>query len=468
MKYVQYLLVFFAIGGLAACSDDDDDHDYIPPAASAAELRVTHASPDAPKVNVYVDGALALEAVDYKDSSGILSRAAGDVEVEVRGILADGSELSVIGPTTLALSAETRTDVIAYDTLLAGEDINIKPLVLPALDISETVAQVRVSIVHAAPAVADVDIYVSAPEDDIASVTPIDAGFGDVAGPVDLMASTEYRVRITPDGSATVVYDSGTLSFPAGTDLVVAAVENTTGVGDNPVNLLAIGADGAAEVLDVVSGSNAEIRVVHNSADTPAVDLLVNGNKALSGLTFPNATMYDELSAPAGTYNVVVAATTDNTIAPISADLSVEAAKSYTTVAIGALNGITDNTLSAVVTQDARRDVATQALLRVIHGSFAVAAEIPVDVYLTATADISSAGAAVSALAYGEFTEQLAVTPGEYVITVTAAGDKSVVAFSSGAAIALDGAGNYTVIARDPAAGEDPGSNLVLATILTD
>lgn len=190
-------------------------------------------------------------------------REPGDVSVEVRGLLADGSELSVIGPSTLTLEADTRTDVIAYDKLLNGSDINIKPLILPALDISEEVEQVRVTVVHAAPAVADVDIYLSAPADDLSGLTPIDASFGDVAGPVELMADSQYRVRITPDGSSTVAYDSGTLSFPAGTDLVLAAIENTTGVGDNPVNLLAIGPDAANEVLDTVSGSNAEVRVVH-------------------------------------------------------------------------------------------------------------------------------------------------------------------------------------------------------------
>jgi hypothetical protein len=51
---------------------------------------------------------------------------------------------------------------------------------------------------------------------------------------------------------------------------------------------------------------------------------------------------------------------------------------------------------------------------------------------------------------------------------VTAAGDKSVVAFSSAAPVPLEGGVNYTIIARDPAVGEDPTPNLILPTILTD
>jgi hypothetical protein len=460
MKYPRLLTLVAGVLAISACSDsDNDDQSAVPPPAQA-QMRITHASPDAPKVNVYVDGALALEGVDYKQSSGIITRAAGAVEIEVRGLLADGSETSVIGPAQLELAENTRTDVVAINTLAA-----IEPTLITDDD-TAAVSGVEVRVLHAAPAVANVDIYVTGPDDDIASVTPVKAGFGDAAGPLALEPETNYRVRITPENSATVVYDSGTLSFPAGTDLLLVAVENTTGIGSNPVNLLAVGADSASEVYDASTG--AQVRVVHNSADTPAVDVIVDGNTALSGLTFPNATDYEQLEAPAGTYNVVVAATTDNTIAPINVDLTLEQARSYTAIAIGALNGISDNTITAVVTEDERRNIATEARVRVVHGSYAVAAEIPVDVFLTADADISAATPAINNLTYGTATAQLPVSPGDYVITVTAAGDKSVVAFSSAAPVPLEGGVNYTIIARDPAVGEDPTPNLILPTILTD
>lgn len=446
------------------CSDDDDD--FIP-AANDAQVRITHASPDAPRVNVYVDGARVLEAVDYKDSA-LLELPSGSYSVEVRGLLPDGSELSVIGPADIPLETDTRTDVVAYDTLLSGETINIKPFIAPAADISEPVAGVSVTAFHAAPAVADADVCVTGPDDAISSVTPVDLAFGEFAGPLALEAETPYRVRITPDGSDSVVYDSGPLSFADGAEVFLVAVENTNGIGDNPVNLLALNDGSADEVFDVTSGSNAAVRVVHNSADTPAVDVIVDGTTALSGLTFPNATAYDELLAPAGNYNVVVAATADNAIAPIDEDLTLDAATSYTVTAIGALNGISDNTLEPLLTVDDRRAVATEARLRVAHGAFAVASEIPVDVYLSSGVDISMVDPAISDLAYGENTEQLPVAPGAYVVTVTAAGDRNAVVYSSGVALDFDAAVNYTAIARDPASGEDLGTNAITLTLLTD
>ncbi|WNO10220.1 DUF4397 domain-containing protein [Teredinibacter sp. KSP-S5-2] len=462
MKIFNMFLVSLVMVFLTACGGDNNNSNYVYMPKKEGELRVTHASPDAPAVNVYVDGELVLADVDYKVSSGNLVMEEGIYSVEVRGILPDDSEVSVIGPVDITISDDVRTDVVAWDKLFNGTDLNIKAAVLNN-DIS-TVSQVEVAILHAAPQVADVDIYVSSPGEDISTLTPLDAGFGGYIEPVELMADTDYQVRITADGSPDVVYDSGTLSFPAGTELTLIAVENTTGIGANPVNLLAVGKDGASEVLD--NQTQAEVRVVHNSADTPEVDILVNGTEVLANVAYPNSAAYEAVSAPTGTYTVTVAAAADNSIAPIEESLSLVNGMSYTVVAVGGLNSVTDETLEAVVTSDNRRSVVTQASLRVIHGSYAVAESIPVDVYLTDSAVITDATAAIENLAYRAVTDELPVAAGDYYITVTAAGDKSTVAFAAGP-VTLNAGTNYTVIARDPGTGET-GSPLILATILSE
>ena len=349
MIRLRKIVAFLIVPLLIACSDSNNNNSGPTPgpAVEPAQLRVTHASPDAPAVNVYVDGTLALEAVDYKQSSGLISfDEPGTLEVEVRGILPDGSEVTVIGPAEITLEENIRTDIVAYDTVFDDTgSLNIKPAILDPVTIEADITDVRVSVLHAAPQVGAVDIYVTAPEDDLANTTPIDAGFGDSAGPVALEADTAYQVRITPDGDTTVVYDSGPLSFPAGTELLLIAVENTFKVGANPVNLLAVGPEGATEVLDVNMG--AEVRVVHNSADTPPVDVLIDGTEVIDALAFPSATAYDDIQAPPGTYNVVVAADADNSIAPIDVDVTLEATQSYTAIAVGSL---AESTIEPILT----------------------------------------------------------------------------------------------------------------------
>lgn len=467
MIRLRKIAAFLIVPLLIACSDSNNNNSGPTPgpAVEPAQLRVTHASPDAPAVNVYVDGTLALEAVDFKQSSGLISfDEPGTLEVEVRGILPDGSEVTVIGPADITLEENIRTDIVAYDTVFDNTgSLNIKPAILDPVTIEADIADVRVSVLHAAPQVGAVDIYVTAPEDDLANTTPIDAGFGDSAGPVALEADTAYQVRITPDGDTTVVYDSGPLSFPAGTELLLIAVENTFKVGANPVNLLAVGPEGATEVLDVNMG--AEVRVVHNSADTPPVDVLIDGTEVIDALAFPSATAYDDIQAPPGTYNVVVAADADNSIAPIDVDVTLEATQSYTAIAVGSL---AESTIEPILTVDERRNIATAAIIEVVHGSSLVAAEIPVDVYLSTDGVIADLDPAIQNLAYTETTGQIPLTPGDYWITVTAAGDKSVVAFDTGGLLALEGGVNYTIIARDPSAEEVSGLPLIRVTLLTD
>ena len=140
-------------------------------------------------------------------------------------------------------------------------------------------------------------------------------------------------MRITPTGTVDVVYDSGEASFPAGTELVVAAVANTFKLAPSPVTLLAIGPDSSSQIPDIATG--AAVRVVHNSADTPAVDILVDGAIAIEDLTFPNATQYDQLEAPAGTYTVAVAAAADPSVQPIVEELTLVQTDSYTVIAAG-------------------------------------------------------------------------------------------------------------------------------------
>ena len=57
----------------AACSDDDSTG----PAAGEARVRVVHASPDAPAVDVLVDGAEVLSDVPFRAASDYLDVAAG-------------------------------------------------------------------------------------------------------------------------------------------------------------------------------------------------------------------------------------------------------------------------------------------------------------------------------------------------------------------------------------------------------
>ena len=92
MKWIQRCAALAMVLGLAACGGSENDSS--PPNAI---IRISHLAPDAPKVDVRVDGAAFLTAVDYGSSSGLKPVAAGSHEVAVDGILPSGTATSCAG-----------------------------------------------------------------------------------------------------------------------------------------------------------------------------------------------------------------------------------------------------------------------------------------------------------------------------------------------------------------------------------
>lgn len=115
------------------------------------------------------------------------------------------------------------------------------------------------------------------------------------------------------------------------------------------------------------TAAEGRVRVMHASPDAPAVDIFVDGQKAVTALAFPAATGY--LSMPAGAHNVkVFVSPSDGTGAPaLEADLQVAAGKDYTVLAVGQL---ADSTLALLPLEDNNATPAAgNAHVRLIHAS---------------------------------------------------------------------------------------------------
>ena len=106
---------------------------------------------------------------------------------------------------------------------------------------------------------------------------------------------------------------------------------------------------------------NAQVRVIHASPDAPAVDVYVNGSKAVSNLAFKDVSPWTPL--PAGTYAIKVTAA-GQTEGVIEANLPVEAGESYSVVAVGNLANI-----QVKVVEDNLSALDGKARLQVVHAS---------------------------------------------------------------------------------------------------
>jgi hypothetical protein len=422
-NFTKVLLVSLAAATMFGCGSDNDNDDD-------SYLRVYHASPDAPEVNIWLDGKLALEGVDYQQSSGAIKLAAGMHTLQVEALLPDGTTLTVIPETQLTLEKDTEYNVVAAGkaALIGSGEVNE---FAPQIIVRDylTPAGARVQVMHAAPDAPMVDVFITAPDADLAGAPPFadDVEYLGVTQPIEVAAG-DYRVRITdPNDSQTVYFDSGTVAVPAGGDWFVAATNNTE-AGTSPVNLLVDTGAASLVVRDKDTGS--DIRVVHAISDAPAVDVWINGtppeadtadtDSPLYNLAFTDVTDY--LAVPAAEYTFDVAVNGSEPVVVVDAltlTATLEASKTYTAIAIGNLTDELDNDQLYVVEDEVRR-VATAAKLRAIHASTKAG---NVDIYISDDATPSDDDMILKNVAYKGDSTVLSVTPGTVFIMITTVND---------------------------------------------
>ncbi len=425
---------------LAACGSDDDD-------APQTELRVIHASPDAPRVNVLLDGDAVLTEVDYKAGSGFTSLDRGTYDITVDAITPAG-DATVISVADASLAADTDYTVLAIGKVANG---TLAPLVIANPDTPVTSGQARAQVVHGAPDAPAVSVYVTAPGADLATATPLGTfSFGEDLGPVEVPAGN-YQIRVTLAGNpAAVVYDAGTVALAGGADLLLVAVANTT-TGPAPITLLVNDGTTQAELLDVAT--TADVRAGHLSPDAPAVDVIVNddlANPLFNAATFPSLTPY--ASVPPATYNIKVVDDASQSLTVINEDLALARGVSYSVLAVGLLADI-----EPLVLTDDRRSIATEARVRIVHGSPSAG---NVDIYVAApSTDISTINPTFPNVPFKANTGYVGLAGGTYEVSVTPAGAKTPIAIF--ATLPIANGDIFTVIARDNTGGGAPLGLLV-------
>lgn len=218
MKLPTLLALALTVGIAGpACSDDDPTG----PTAATANVRVVHASPDAPNVDVLVDGAVVLTNVPYEAASAYLAVPAGTRNFKV----------NATGTTTTVIDADVPlTAGESYTVMATGLVAAIQPLVLTDDLANPASGNVKVRLVHAAPSAPTVDIYVTAPGADLATASPTLSGvpFRGYSDYLEVPAGN-YQVRVTVAGTKTVAIDSGTLSIMAGEIRSGVALDNAGG-----------------------------------------------------------------------------------------------------------------------------------------------------------------------------------------------------------------------------------------------
>lgn len=456
---------------ISGCSDNDDNDDT---QANNAQVRIIHASADAPAVNIKLDGMVAIGDLDYAESTGFAEIPAGVTDVAVEAII-PGANLDVLEVPDFDFATDGQYTIIAV-----GETASIDTLLVSDSSATPSASEVAVTVVHAATAADEVDVYVTAA--DTVLDNSVDATFSfDFEGAVDagaLPAGT-YRIRVTAPDNKTPVYDSGAVDLTpfAGQKLLITAINtvNATQQDASPIKLLVATADNSLVLLDADTEVGA--RVVHLSPDAATaaagpVEVFASSSAlGVDPVELIDAFAYTDIvpaggnsyvNVPGGDYVFDVAPNTDSIGDSVytSASLSLAAGNEYSVIASGYV--ATTPAFGLLATADDNRSIATQASVKVVH---AAPAATSVDVYVTPAGNFNNteveSGMAGDPLledfTYATITDYVAVAEGDYDIRVVFNGS---VAISDTYTLS---AGNvYTVIAHQPGDGVNDFGFVVL------
>lgn len=204
-----------------------------------------------------------------------------------------------------------------------------------------------VRVLHASPDAPAVDVYL----DDVKVGALTNVPFGTISGYLDIPAGG-HNVKVYATGTTTGAVIDADVTVASGSRYTIAATNAVASI--------------TAQVIEdepAPDCAGAQVRVIHFSADAPAVDVATAGAApaaaVVKALAYPNATGY--LSLPAGSYDLEVRLAGTTTVALPLPAVAVEACTSYSVFAVGsaANPAVGGKALQVVVAVDATAEAGS-------------------------------------------------------------------------------------------------------------
>lgn len=377
------------------------------------QVRVIHASPDAPPVDVYIEGVADAVITDlaYGDATGYLPVGEGSYNFQLRAAGADPASPPVYSTGDLFIAEGDSISAVAAG-LLGGTDPEDEFRVLALADgFDSTPGTYSARILHASADAPTVGIDVG--NDGSDEVPALDRFVATGAGGFALPTGTDLQVGITAGGENVTAFTLPGLT--QGGYLVIA----TGLVGELPreddgFNLLVVTDSGSTRFVR----QNPTVYALHAGPDAPPVDICVGGAPLLTDVPFgaiggvqvpPGEYTLDIFAAPSGC---------DGTPAASPSTPPLQAGQRYLAIATGELATEGDDPSFALV--PFVDDLAENTL-----GTFSIvhAASAPmVDVGVVQDGQIQRDGILVPDVSWPQISGQFRLPADTYRIGLAASG----------------------------------------------
>jgi hypothetical protein len=234
-------------------------------AQTNAKVRVVHASPDAPAVDVFVNGNKVLSNIPFFTASNYLDLPGGTYDVRVT-VAGDESKVAINAPGVTLEGGK------AYTIVAVGKLAEIRPNILADNLSAPTNGKVKVRVIHASPDAPAVDVKVKD-----GPILISNLAFPNASDYLEVDAGS-YDLQVTPTGASDVVIDLPGTRVEAGKiyDVFAVGLVGNQTLQAQPVVTTPAAAVGAPSTLPTTGG--AEMPLI---AGTIVAALLLVGGLAL-------------------------------------------------------------------------------------------------------------------------------------------------------------------------------------------
>lgn len=354
-------LVGASMGCIIEKSPDDKDTP-----SNKAMLRIVHASPDAPAVDIWAGGAALATGLNYGDATAWLEIDPASYDVEIKASPSKAEDPAVFKTGEFAVKEGEKVSAIAAGLLTSTADASKFRVLTVREDFAPAGSGSAIArVVHAAADAPTVGIDLH--NDDPASpeVSNIDRFTDSDASGFVLSSGQKHQIGIAAGGARVTAFT--TPELPEGAELLIVAtglVASSPGAADG-FSLLAVGPDGSLGFIR----QNPFVYALHAGPDAPAVDLY-SGKERLTSIAFGE--LSGRAQIPPGDVPIDFRTKDADPASEPAAKATatgLEAGKEYLTIATGFLSSSGDDGFRLLTFANGFPTEGTDPLIRVVHGS---------------------------------------------------------------------------------------------------
>ncbi len=342
--------------------------------------------------------------------------------------------------------AETISSV---ETLVEGSDYILvlrsaagSPTVqLIELPRPDTLLATQAQLLHTADVVDTVDVYLEPAGFDVLAATRWGTiGNGDVLPPTGFDAGS-YELAVTqPNDPMSVLFRSSSFSISSGETLFMF-IADTNGGSLGDISLVRVTGSNE-ELVDVNVGSG--IRVINAVQDRTAIDAGIDMQLAPPLIeNIPFGTVSDLALITDGSHSITITPAGQPGVLEVDSDFDATLGAVGTFLVSGS-----PGALDAIFFDDDFRVIANEAKFRAFNAS---PLNTSVDVFVLPAGTAPASNNVTATVDEGEASNNQRIAPGDYNLTIRAAGSSTVLAGPT--PITIDAQGYYAILLADPLSG---------------